>query len=441
MNGLSGDELTGAEVKLESGSPAAAAAVIADTEETGGVGQHEEEENGTVGVTAVGGGGAGGLWWTHNQTPVVTSASAYDLTGNGVISSVASKVGRLNDTSNMMNYEWDGGVDAHNHHNVIQLSTTPTSLATTSSGNTSHIISIHSADSYINYNQSNQNQNQNENALQSQGQQNQQMVIRSQHPVNHKRSNSGCEGGMPDLFSPTEGRECVNCVPHYGEEMVPDIIYATLTQSRRSGLSCSNCSTTNTSLWRRNGLGEPVCNACGLYYKLHNVNRPITMKKDSIQTRKRKPKQTSNQSQSQPLSTSQSQPYSIPHKLGMGFGVSSGLTGAQGFIAAQNSTQKAMSARSYVNFPTITSLGVAQLAAQYPNTSPYYLNNSNNDVIPHPHQSHHLSPPLAHHNSSNLYSHSDSMNNMSPVGNALSYVSPLNNEYMPLTTLSEEHSY
>ncbi|XP_018308709.1 box A-binding factor isoform X3 [Mycetomoellerius zeteki] len=63
-----------------------------------------------------------------------------------------------------------------------------------------------------------------------------------------------------------------------------------LSATRRVGLSCSNCETTMTSLWRRNAHGEPVCNACGLYYKLHGVNRPSTMKKDSIQTRKRKPK-------------------------------------------------------------------------------------------------------------------------------------------------------
>ena len=43
--------------------------------------------------------------------------------------------------------------------------------------------------------------------------------------------------------------------------------------SRRVGLSCSNCHTTTTTLWRRNSEGEPVCNACGLYYKLHGVRR------------------------------------------------------------------------------------------------------------------------------------------------------------------------
>ncbi|PWA30240.1 hypothetical protein CCH79_00020782 [Gambusia affinis] len=110
------------------------------------------------------------------------------------------------------------------------------------------------------------------------------------------------------------------------------------TTSRRAGLCCTNCHTSTTTLWRRNAEGEPVCNACGLYMKLHGVGhtntntplmnslrqgrqsltggmevtvmcgrracgspahgmlyslqvpRPLAMKKESIQTRKRKPK-------------------------------------------------------------------------------------------------------------------------------------------------------
>lgn len=57
---------------------------------------------------------------------------------------------------------------------------------------------------------------------------------------------------------------------------------------RRQGTECANCSTTTTTLWRRNGTGEPVCNACGLYYKLHGNQRPISMKKENIQSRNRK---------------------------------------------------------------------------------------------------------------------------------------------------------
>ncbi|XP_069777197.1 GATA-binding factor 6-B-like isoform X2 [Narcine bancroftii] len=60
--------------------------------------------------------------------------------------------------------------------------------------------------------------------------------------------------------------------------------------TRRIGLACANCHTSTTTLWRRNAEGEPVCNACGLYMKLHGVPRPLAMKKEGIQTRKRKPK-------------------------------------------------------------------------------------------------------------------------------------------------------
>jgi GATA zinc finger len=53
---------------------------------------------------------------------------------------------------------------------------------------------------------------------------------------------------------------------------------------------CQNCNTFTTPLWRRNAEGETLCNACGLFHKLHNVPRPISMKNDVIRKRNRLPK-------------------------------------------------------------------------------------------------------------------------------------------------------
>ncbi|XP_055840000.1 uncharacterized protein LOC129907700 isoform X2 [Episyrphus balteatus] len=60
--------------------------------------------------------------------------------------------------------------------------------------------------------------------------------------------------------------------------------------SSQKDMSCSNCGTLTTTIWRRNVRGEMVCNACGLYFKLHGVNRPHSMRRDTIHTRRRRPK-------------------------------------------------------------------------------------------------------------------------------------------------------
>jgi formylmethanofuran dehydrogenase subunit E len=64
------------------------------------------------------------------------------------------------------------------------------------------------------------------------------------------------------------------------------------TPKERKNRICSNCQKSLTTLWRRIDNGEIVCNACGCYYRLHKVNRPITLIKDEIRTRKRKPRNT-----------------------------------------------------------------------------------------------------------------------------------------------------
>ncbi|QLL31778.1 hypothetical protein HG536_0B06460 [Torulaspora globosa] len=50
---------------------------------------------------------------------------------------------------------------------------------------------------------------------------------------------------------------------------------------------CSNCHTRNTPLWRRDPAGNPLCNACGLFLKLHGVVRPLSLKTDVIKKRQR----------------------------------------------------------------------------------------------------------------------------------------------------------
>ncbi|GAA97928.1 hypothetical protein E5Q_04608 [Mixia osmundae IAM 14324] len=51
---------------------------------------------------------------------------------------------------------------------------------------------------------------------------------------------------------------------------------------------CMNCKTSNTPLWRRDELGQPLCNSCGLFKKLHGVNRPLALATGVIKKRNRR---------------------------------------------------------------------------------------------------------------------------------------------------------
>lgn len=50
---------------------------------------------------------------------------------------------------------------------------------------------------------------------------------------------------------------------------------------------CQNCETSTTPLWRRDEMGAVLCNACGLFLKLHGRPRPISLKTDVIKSRNR----------------------------------------------------------------------------------------------------------------------------------------------------------
>lgn len=131
---------------------------------------------------------------------------------------------------------------------------------------------------------------------------------------------------------------------------------------------CSNCNTDSTTLWRRSPDGSPVCNACGLYFKLHQVPRPISMKKDSIQTRKRKPKgqgkgkKVQQRRHASPTESQQREGYTgvIPGSLTT---TSSSVTAS----SAVHHTSKANTGTASV--PYFTNGGIISNGVQYPSNA------------------------------------------------------------------------
>lgn len=58
-------------------------------------------------------------------------------------------------------------------------------------------------------------------------------------------------------------------------------------RDRNISAGCTNCGTKVTPLWRKGANGGLLCNACGLYQKLHRADRPVRYRADVIRKRSR----------------------------------------------------------------------------------------------------------------------------------------------------------
>ncbi|KAH9909101.1 hypothetical protein F4778DRAFT_776266 [Xylariomycetidae sp. FL2044] len=67
----------------------------------------------------------------------------------------------------------------------------------------------------------------------------------------------------------------------------PTVAAAANSNAQPTQPTCQNCSTSTTPLWRRDEMGAVLCNACGLFLKLHGRARPISLKTDVIKSRNR----------------------------------------------------------------------------------------------------------------------------------------------------------
>ncbi|CUS24198.1 LAQU0S14e02410g1_1 [Lachancea quebecensis] len=98
------------------------------------------------------------------------------------------------------------------------------------------------------------------------------------------------DGGLPLAHSTTANSVRKNSVTRplsssslssYRQNSVPEL-------PKKPQVQCFNCKTFKTPLWRRDAQGNTMCNACGLFQKLHGTMRPLSLKSDVIRKRNTK---------------------------------------------------------------------------------------------------------------------------------------------------------
>ncbi|KAJ3225928.1 putative electron transfer flavoprotein subunit [Chytriomyces hyalinus] len=106
----------------------------------------------------------------------------------------------------------------------------------------------------------------------------------------HERLESSTSSSKPEIPQPIPASHAAP--PRFANSRFEPTISSTPPtappkKQPREDISCANCETSKTPLWRRNEAGQSICNACGLYFRLHGVNRVVAVKNTVIKRRNR----------------------------------------------------------------------------------------------------------------------------------------------------------
>ncbi|KAI1070039.1 hypothetical protein LB507_008027 [Fusarium sp. FIESC RH6] len=113
-------------------------------------------------------------------------------------------------------------------------------------------------------------------------------------PGSTSTSASNLQHGLPGISALAAANAATDATAQLRASVAASpAMYPTASPAATSGGSgstmptCHNCSTSTTPLWRRDEFGAVLCNACGLFLKLHGRARPISLKTDVIKSRNR----------------------------------------------------------------------------------------------------------------------------------------------------------
>lgn len=93
------------------------------------------------------------------------------------------------------------------------------------------------------------------------------------------------KSNMPPILNPLPKSNLTSSLSKQKQEEKSSTSNGSDNNNEAKPTECSNCRALKTPLWRKDPQGNTLCNACGLFLKLHGTTRPLSLKTDVIKKR------------------------------------------------------------------------------------------------------------------------------------------------------------